>query len=187
LPLRCHIVAAANLAAHRTWCKKHASRHVGSNRKLYHELQIAVPPRKNMPRLVRIFPAQLQAFQQIRALIDEFGALSNLGHEDRHKLTLIVEELFTNTITHGHRGDSDAPVSISFQHDNGEMELVYEDSAPPFDPLAAGRRTDIESTIKERRIGGLGIFITVGLTDGANYSYADGRNRICLKFSVTGK
>jgi len=139
-----------------------------------------------MPTLIRNFPARLQAFEQIRALIDEFGALSNLGREDRHKLTLIVEELFTNTITHGHRGDSDASVSISFEHENGEMELVYEDSAPPFDPLAAGRRTDIESTIRERRIGGLGIFITVGLTEGASYSYADGHNRIRLKFSVTG-
>jgi serine/threonine-protein kinase RsbW len=139
-----------------------------------------------MPTLIRSFPAQLQAFDQIRALIDEFGALSNLGREDRHKLTLIVEELFTNTITHGHRGESDAPVSIAFEHENGQLELVYEDSAPPFDPLAAGRRTDIESTIKERRIGGLGIFITVGLTEGASYSYAEGRNRIRLKFSVTG-
>ena len=66
------------------------------------------------------------------------------------------------------------------------MKLVYEDSAPPFDPLATGRRTDIDSTIKERRIGGLGILITVALTEGASYSYVEGRNRICLKFSVTG-
>jgi serine/threonine-protein kinase RsbW len=139
-----------------------------------------------MSRLIRIFPAQLQAFDEIRALIDEFGAMSNLGREDRHKLTLIVEELFTNTVTHGHRGDSDAPVSISFEHDNGEMKLVYEDSAPAFDPLATGRRTDIDSTIRERRIGGLGILITVALTEGASYSYVEGRNRICLKFSVTG-
>ena len=140
-----------------------------------------------MPGLIRIFPAQLQAFNEIRVLIDEFGAISNLGREDRHKLTLIVEELFTNTVTHGHRGDSDAPVSISLAHDNGVMELLYEDSAPPFNPLSAGQRTDIDSTIKERRIGGLGIFITVGLADGASYSYVEGRNRLRLKFKVTGE
>ena len=139
-----------------------------------------------MSRLIRIFPAQLQAFDQIRALVDEFGAMSNLGREDRHKLTLIVEELFTNTVAHGHQGDSDAPVSISFEHDKGEMELIYEDSAPAFDPLAAGERTDINSAIKERKVGGLGILITVGLTERASYSYVDGRNRICLRFTVTG-
>ena len=140
---------------------------------------------KNMHRLNRVFPARLLAFGQVKALIDEFGEAAELGREDRHKLTLIVEELFTNTVNHGHRGDSDAPVFITFEEDQGDIHLIYEDSAPPFDPLAAGKRTDIESTVKERRVGGLGIFITIGLTEQADYSYVEGRNRICLRLVVT--
>jgi len=140
---------------------------------------------KNMHRLNRVFPARLRAFDHVKALIDEFGAMAELGREDRHKLTLIVEELFTNTVNHGHRGDSDAPVYITFEEDKGDVQLIYEDSAPPFDPLAAGRRTDIDSTIRERRIGGLGILLTVGLTEKADYSYVDGRNRICLRLNAT--
>ena len=53
---------------------------------------------KNMHRLNRVFPARLLAFEQVKALIDEFGEAAELGREDRHKLTLIVEELFTNTV-----------------------------------------------------------------------------------------
>ena len=140
---------------------------------------------KSMHRLNRVFPARLLAIEQVKALIDEFGEAAELGREDRHKLTLIVEELFTNTVNHGHRGDSDAPVSITFEEDKGSVQLIYEDSAPPFDPLAAGKRTDIESTIKERRVGGLGIFITIGLTEQADYSYVEGRNRICLRLVAT--
>jgi anti-sigma regulatory factor (Ser/Thr protein kinase) len=139
-----------------------------------------------MIRLNRSFPARLGAFEQVRALVEEFGALVPLGREDRHKLTLIVEELFINTVTHGHRGDSDAPISITFEEDNGDVKLTYEDSAPPFDPLEAGRRTDIDSTIKARRVGGLGIFISIGLTEKANYSYVEGHNRICLRISASG-
>ncbi len=141
---------------------------------------------KNMHGLNRIFAARLAAFEQVQALVDEFSDLAAIGREDRHKLTLIVEELFTNTVTHGYQGDSDAPVYIAFEVDNGDVVLTYEDSAPKFDPLAAGQRTDIESTIKERRIGGLGIFITIGLTEQADYSYVDGRNRICLRISASG-
>lgn len=140
---------------------------------------------KNMHRLNRVFPARLLAFEQVKALIDEFGEAAELGREDRHKLTLIVEELFTNTVNHGHRGDSDAPVFITFEEDQGDVHLIYEDSAPPFDPLAAGKRTDIESTVKERRVGGLGVFITIGLTEQADYSYVEGRNRICLRLVAT--
>jgi anti-sigma regulatory factor (Ser/Thr protein kinase) len=140
---------------------------------------------KNMHRLNRVFPARLPAFDQVKALIDEFGTLAELGSEDRHKLTLIVEELFTNTVNHGHRGGSDAPVFITVEEDKGNVKLIYEDSAPPFDPLAAGRRSDIDSTIKERRVGGLGIFLTIGLTEMADYSYVEGRNRICLMLNAT--
>ena len=141
---------------------------------------------KNMHRLNRVFPARLRAFDQVKALIDEFGALAGLGSEDRHKLTLIVEELFTNTVNHGHGGDSDAPVIITVEEaGNGDVQLIYEDSAPPFDPFAAGRRTDIDSTIRERRVGGLGIFLTIGLTEKVDYSYVEGRNRICLRLGAT--
>jgi anti-sigma regulatory factor (Ser/Thr protein kinase) len=128
--------------------------------------------------LSRTFPAQLRAFEQVKALIDEFGEATGLGREDRHKLTLIVEELFTNTVTHGHRGDSNAPVQISLEDTAAGVQLTYEDSAPQYDPLAASRRTDIESTINERRIGGLGVLLTIGLTNGADYRFVEGHNRI---------
>ena len=133
-----------------------------------------------MKRLSRTFPARLSAFAQVKSLIDEFGEAAGLGREDRHKLTLIVEELFTNTVTHGHRGDSNAPVQISLEDTAAGVELTYEDSAPQYDPVAASRRTDIESTINERRVGGLGVFLTISLTNGAVYRFVEGRNRISL-------
>ena len=135
---------------------------------------------KIVKRLSRTFPARLNAFEQVKSLIDEFGEAAALSREDRHKLTLIVEELFTNTVTHGHHGDSDAPVQISLEVTDVGVELTYEDSAPQYDPVAASRRTDIESTINERRVGGLGVFLTISLTNGAVYRFVEGRNRISL-------
>jgi serine/threonine-protein kinase RsbW len=131
-------------------------------------------------RLSRTFPAQLRAFEQIKSLIEEFGEAAGLGREDRHKLTLIVEELFTNTVTHGHHGDSDAPVQVTLEVTDAGVELIYEDSAPQYEPVAASRRTNIESTINERRVGGLGVFLTISLTNGAVYRFVEGRNRISL-------
>ena len=133
-----------------------------------------------MKRLSRTFPARLSAFEQVKSLIDEFGEAAGLGREDRHKLTLIVEELFTNTVTHGHHGDSDALVQVTLEVTDAGVELIYEDSAPQYDPVAASRRTDIESTINERRVGGLGVYLTIGLTNGAVYRFVEGRNRISL-------
>ena len=133
-----------------------------------------------MKHLSRTFPARLKAFERVKAMIDEFGKAAGLGREDRHKLTLIVEELFANTVTHGHRGDSNAPVQISLEETAAGVQLTYEDSAPQYDPFAASRRTDIESTINERRVGGLGVFLTIGLTNAADYRFVEGHNRISL-------
>jgi anti-sigma regulatory factor (Ser/Thr protein kinase) len=133
-------------------------------------------------RLNRSFPARLQAFDQVKVLIEEFGTLVQLGREDRHKLTLIVEELFTNTVTHGFQGDSDSNIVVTFEQTDEGVLLTYEDAAPPYDPVAAGHRTDIEATINERRVGGVGIFLALGLTQDAQYSFVDGHNRIAFTF-----
>lgn len=137
-----------------------------------------------MSRLSRSFPARLRAFEQVRALIEEFGAMAELGREDRHKLTLIVEELFTNTVTHGFRGDSDSPVQITLEHIEAGVRLTYEDSAPQHDSIADGLRTDIDATINLRHVGGLGVAIALGLTEDAKYDFADGRNRVAMTYLV---
>ncbi len=135
-----------------------------------------------MIRLSRSFPARLRAFEQVRTLIEEFGAMAGLGREDRHKLTLIVEELFTNTVTHGFRGDSDSPVQFTLEQTDGGARLTYEDSAPQHDPIATGLRTDIDATVNLRQVGGLGVAIALGLTQDANYAYVNGRNRVTMTY-----
>lgn len=135
-----------------------------------------------MSRLSRSFVARILAFEQVRALIEEFGEMVNLGREDRHKLTLIVEELFTNTVTHGFRGDSDSQVQVTLEQTGAGVRLTYEDSAPPHDTIASGLTTDIDATVNLRRVGGLGVAIALGLTEDANYSFVDGRNRVTMTY-----
>lgn len=137
-----------------------------------------------MSRLSRSFPARLRAFEQVRTLIEEFGATAELGREDRHKLTLIVEELFTNTVTHGFRGDSDSPVNVTLERSDAGVRLTYEDSAPQHDPIASGLRTDIDATVNLRQVGGLGVAIAIGLTQDAKYDFVDGRNCVAMTYLI---
>jgi serine/threonine-protein kinase RsbW len=130
-------------------------------------------------------PAQLPAFDEVRALIDQFAEAAGLVREDRHKLTLIVEELFTNTVNHGTPGAGEALVFVTLEEDVNYLRLIFEDTASQFDPLAAGGLGDPTISITERRVGGLGLFLALGLTQHADYSYADGRNRLRLRFTPT--
>ena len=126
------------------------------------------------------FQSKMLFFKDIRDFIDKFCEAHELSGADRHKLTLVVEELFSNTVRHGHGGDSDAPVDISLDVVARMIRLEYQDSAPPYNSLAAAMRTDIESTINERRIGGLGMALTFALAETAQYSYQENKNRLVI-------
>jgi serine/threonine-protein kinase RsbW len=131
-----------------------------------------------MSRQSRQFPAKMLFFMQIRGFIEDFCAAAQLASADRHKLTLVVEELFSNTVRHGHGGDSDEPVEISLELADNAVVLIYQDTAPPYDSLAAAMRTDISATVNQRRVGGLGMAMTFALAESAQYSYQDDRNRL---------
>ncbi|HVY07146.1 MAG TPA: ATP-binding protein [Burkholderiales bacterium] len=135
-----------------------------------------------MKRLDRVFAARLAAFEQVKALIEEFSAAARLGSEDRHKLTLIVEELFTNTINHGFHGDTDSPVDLTLEQTGEGVRVRYKDSAPQHNPISSGQQTDIDAAVRLRRVGGIGMAITLGLTRDATYDYVDGRNCVTLTY-----
>lgn len=138
-----------------------------------------------MSRQTRNFPANMSFFIDIRGFIDGFCETVRLSGADRHKLTLVVEELFSNTVRHGHGGDSDAPVAITLDMIAGKIRLEYEDTAPPYDSIGAAMRTDIEASIKRRRIGGLGMALTFALAEDARYSYQENRNRLVITLAQT--
>ena len=129
------------------------------------------------------FPAKMSVFRHLKKHIDDFCRGARLSAADRHRLTLVAEELFSNTVRHGHGGDSDAPVEITLEAGPSAVTLTYVDTAPEYDSLEAAMRTDIESTINQRRIGGLGMALTFALAESAHYSFADGRNRIVISLA----
>ena len=66
--------------------------------------------------------------------------------------------------------------------DASHLELSYEDSAPPFDPLDHLARSPIDRAagVADRPIGQLGIALVVDMAERISYEREDGRNRIVL-------
>ena len=129
------------------------------------------------------FAAQLDRLPETAAFVEAFCHRHGVCQADALRLTLVVEELFTNTVEHGHHGDSDALIRIVLAVDGDAVALLYEDCAPPHDPLslspAAG--TDPDATLGSRPIGGLGMLLVTQLAASARYAREDGCNRLWLK------
>lgn len=130
-----------------------------------------------------MFPSRLESLKGAREFLESFCAGAGVGRQATLKLNLVVEELFLNTVKHGHRGGSDAPVWITLAFENGQIRMNYEDSAPPFNPFAAATREMLEALADSRREGGLGVLLAHGLTRDPDYAYLFGRNRIRLSLA----
>jgi serine/threonine-protein kinase RsbW len=124
--------------------------------------------------------------QTFRARLDEGPALAAFveatvaGMSDRlsMRLRLVVEELFVNTVTHGHGGDCDAPVEITILVEDDRVVLTYQDVAPPFDPFAHVHGPEVGVPLEDRTVGRLGVFLVTKFATRYAYARAGEANRI---------
>ena len=113
----------------------------------------------------------------------EFVEAAVRGMDERliMKLRLAIEELFLNTVTHGHGGDSDAPVEVTVGIDGDRVTLVYVDTAPPFDPFANVQAPDPTASLEARPVGHLGVYLITALAERCHYTRSGDRNHITVE------
>jgi serine/threonine-protein kinase RsbW len=127
-----------------------------------------------------VLPARLSALPAMAAFIAETGARAGVSADLRNKLTLLVEELFTNTVVHGHGGERDEPVRVGLETEPGWIALTYEDTAPPHNPFEVVQQPDETMDVDDRPVGGLGVLLVATLARDVEYHRADGKNHIRL-------
>jgi anti-sigma regulatory factor (Ser/Thr protein kinase) len=118
----------------------------------------------------------MDAFAALGALAEGAAHDAGLTRNDALRLRLVLEELFTNTVHHGHGGDSDHLVDVILDVTPGQVRLTYEDTAAEFDPRTAPAPLPAESPL----VGQLGLALVLGLTRDLSYERVGGRNRIVL-------
>lgn len=127
-----------------------------------------------------MFYARLCELQRIGAFVEGFCGEAGIGRDHCLRINVVLEELFVNTVRHGHRGDCDAPVWMSIAADDLGVKVTYEDTAPAFNPYARLPTGSPDISVEMRKIGGLGVLLTRELAASRDYAYVFGRNRIRL-------
>ena len=125
-----------------------------------------------------MFPARLSAVRDVRVFLEAFCRDAGIAHPPSYRLNLVVEELFTNTVTHGHGGDSNSPVWITLEARSATVTLTYLDQAPAFNPFGMAPRPILDGAIEQRKVGGLGVLLATELTASSEYAHMYGRNRL---------
>jgi anti-sigma regulatory factor (Ser/Thr protein kinase) len=130
-----------------------------------------------------MFHCRLSELRGISAFLEGFCGAAGIERQHCLRLNLVLEELFINTVRHGHGGDCDAPVWMMLEADERSVHVIYEDIAPPFNPYAHLPEGPPDTTLDLRKIGGLGVLLTKELAATRDYAYLFGRNRIRLAMS----
>jgi anti-sigma regulatory factor (Ser/Thr protein kinase) len=124
------------------------------------------------------FPARFVRLPDLQAAVGTACDAAGLGQLSRHRAELVIEEVFANTIHHGYRGESDNPVWLRAIILPDGLRLVYQDAAPPFDPL------DSAALPGNDQVGGVGRVLIKSLPRHAEYALIDQRNTLSFDFDL---
>lgn len=102
---------------------------------------------------------------------------ARLGAEASRRVELVLEEAFSNSVQHGYGRESDAPIWLASRMLPDGIEVVYQDAAPPFDPLHDA------SLPNDGRAGGVGRVLMRSLPRQATYAYTGDRNTLTFVFA----
>ena len=97
------------------------------------------------------------------------------------QINVAVEEIFVNIAKYAYAPDKgNATVRVEVSEEPVSVTITFIDKGVPYDPLAK-EDPDVTLSAEERKIGGLGIFMTKQLMDDGVYEYRDGKNILRLK------
>jgi anti-sigma regulatory factor (Ser/Thr protein kinase) len=135
----------------------------------------------------RVFPARLEILPETAAFVEAFCAGQAVGRDAALRLVLIVEELATNTVLHGHRGESGGSITIMLTRGIRDVALFYEDAAAAYDPIPAlaQSRAPLDAALEARPLGQLGLRLVGQFAAAVRYAREEGHNRLWLSVNCT--
>jgi anti-sigma regulatory factor (Ser/Thr protein kinase) len=94
-----------------------------------------------------------------------------------------LDEVITNIINYAYPDDGEHVFELDINKKEERICIKLSDNGIAFDPLGKDD-PDVESSLEERQIGGLGIFIVKQLSETVKYSRVDDKNLLDVIVSI---
>lgn len=126
--------------------------------------------------------ATLEHYDDVIAFVDRLLAQNGCDEENRLRVQLAVDEIFTNIATYAY-GAEGGKAEIAFSCKDGVAEITFADNGIPYDPLKKDD-PDITLSPEEMQVGGLGVFIAKSNMDAISYRYENNRNILTMSKNI---
>lgn len=128
--------------------------------------------------------ALAQNIPAVTAFVDEQLEALNCPMRAQMQIDIAIDELFSNIAYYAYNPDvGPATVRVEVLDDPMAVVITFIDHGIPYDPLAKDD-PNINLSIDEREIGGLGIYMVKKSMDSVTYEYRDGQNILTIKKSI---
>ncbi|NJD23105.1 MAG: ATP-binding protein [Melioribacter sp.] len=116
----------------------------------------------------------------IRDFIKSAANQSGFSEDSTGKIILAVDEACTNIIKHAYKYSPEGNILIKIKFNDPKFSISITDEGSHFDPNKVPE-PDLREYYKQKRIGGLGMFLIKKLMDEVNYSTLSGnKNQVIL-------
>ena len=120
------------------------------------------------------------AVTELNGNVEQALEKRNLPPAVSFAVQLVIEELTTNIVKDGTGAPSDSLVGVRLLFETGAVVVEIENQGDRFNPF---ERPDpnLNQSIEDRQIGGLGIHLSRKMMDEYEYAYRNGTNFIMLR------
>jgi serine/threonine-protein kinase RsbW len=123
---------------------------------------------------------RVSELEKVTAALEELSARWAISPKVTMQLNLVLEELVTNIMFHGHQDGQEHGIDIEFSRNGRVLSVVVTDDAPAFNLLEHPDDSRVDQPLEERKIGGLGIRFVKTVMDRVDYVRRDGKNVVTL-------
>lgn len=133
----------------------------------------------------------------IEAAVDNIEAVTEFINEELESLDcplkaqtqidIAIDELFGNIARYAYQPEiGNATVRLEVENDPLSVVITFIDNGVPFNPLEQ-EEPDVTASAKDRKIGGLGIFLVKKTMNLVEYEYNNGQNILKIKKNIESK
>ncbi len=127
-----------------------------------------------------IVPADDAHLDEVQTFVKERLSAADSSPRALQQIELAVEEIFINIASYAYGPEGgEAVIRVNVENDPAEAIITFLDRGVPYDPLKKPD-PDVTLSAEQRRIGGLGVFLTKQFMDDVRYEYRDGQNVLTL-------
>ena len=128
--------------------------------------------------------AKLESLRQVKDFVKAELEALDCPAETQMQFQIVIDEVFGNIAHYAYpEGEGSATVCFEAEQTPRTVVLTFLDSGIPFDPLKE-EAPDTSLKARERKIGGLGIFMVKRLMDEVRYEYKGGQNVLRVRKQV---